>query len=107
MSWEPYFIVIFNFDSLNAAAVKFSVLNCKFVLAHSKDRLVTNNKEVLVPTLSYSNINDEGYFCFLFVFSDLGQPKPYVQFNSESRTELSHAYENLSAFQLFIFTAKE
>lgn len=49
MSWEPYFIVIFNFDSLNAAAVKFSVLNCKFVLAHSKDRLVTNNKEVLVP----------------------------------------------------------
>lgn len=30
MSWEPYFIIIiFNFDSLNAAAVKFSVVDCK------------------------------------------------------------------------------
>lgn len=41
------------------------------------------------------------------MLSDLGQPKPYVLFNSESRTELSHACENLSAFQPFIFTAKE
>lgn len=41
------------------------------------------------------------------MLSDLGQPKPYVLFNSESRTGLSHACENLSAFQPFIFTAEE
>jgi len=41
------------------------------------------------------------------MLSDIGQPKPYVPFNSESRTGLSHACENLSAFQPFIFTAKE